>query len=255
MLPKLEAGLPPEARQGSGVVYAAVGALEGNADRDMVRDLRKLGARLGPKRYPLLRTKVEVLDGETHNIEGAGGETSRRRLIPHGVPRGGELGSRPLLQWSGIGGIMIGKAGWTASVLALAFCPAAPSRGAAGGCHGVSGAFTAVSPANCPSFLCTHGRLTGDLSATYDFVATGLNPDGSVAGNSTITLDNGAVIRGNDTSVLNGDGTFVTTVRIAGGTRQYAHATGALVAPGAFTASGGTEGTYSGTICLGVGPG
>jgi hypothetical protein len=115
----------------------------------------------------------------------------------------------------------------------------------------VSGAFTAVSPPDCPSFLCTHGRLTGDLSATYDFVASGVNPDGSLAGHSTITLDNGAVIRGNDTSVLNGDGTFVTTVQIAGGTRQYAHATGALVAPGAFTADGGTAGPYSGTICLG----
>ena len=74
-----------------------------------------------------------------------------------------------------------------------------------------------------------------------------------MAGHSTITLANGAVIRGNDTSVLHPDGTFVTTVQIAGGTRQYAHATGALVAPGRFTANGGTEGTYSGTICLGIG--
>lgn len=150
---------------------------------------------------------------------------------------------------------MIRNTAWVASVLVLALCPAEPSRAAAGGCHSVSGAFTAVSPPDCPSFLCTHGRLTGDLSATYDFVATGLNLDGSVAGNSTIKLDNRAVIRGKDTSVLNGDGTFVTTVRIVGGTREYAHATGALVAPGAFTANGGTEGTYSGTVCLGVGPG
>ena len=130
----------------------------------------------------------------------------------------------------------------------------APARPAAGGCHAVSGSFTAVSPPDCPSFLCTHGRLTGDLQATYDFMASGVTPEGAVSGHSTITLDNGAVIRGNDTSVLNPDGTFVTTVVIAGGTRQYAHATGALVAPGAFTANGGTEGTYSGTICLGVGP-
>jgi hypothetical protein len=143
------------------------------------------------------------------------------------------------------------KALWAASSVIVAFCPAGPSRAAAGGCHAVSGAFTAVSPPVCPSFLCTHGRLTGDLSAIYDFVAIGVTPEGAVAGRSTITLDNGAVIHGSDASVLNADGTFVTTVRIVGGTRQYAHATGALVAPGAFTADGGTEGTYSGTICLG----
>ena len=128
-----------------------------------------------------------------------------------------------------------------------------PASAAAGGCHAVSGDFTAVSPPSCPSFLCTHGTLTGDLAGTYDFVAVGLTPDGAVAGRSTITLPNGAVIHGSDTSVLHPDGTFVTTVRIVGGTRQYAHATGALVAPGAFTANGGTEGTYSGTICLGIG--
>jgi len=148
---------------------------------------------------------------------------------------------------------MIRKAGWMVAVLAIGVCPAAPTRAAAGGCHAVSGDFTAVAPPDCPSFLCTHGRLTGDLSATYDFVATGLTPEGAVTGQSTITLDNGAVIHGSDTSVLNPDVTFVTTVRIVGGTRQYAHATGALVAPGAFTQNGGTVGTYSGTICLGIG--
>ncbi len=148
---------------------------------------------------------------------------------------------------------MIGKAFFVAGIGLLALCPAAPSRAAAGGCHAVSGAFTAVSPPDCPSFLCTHGTLTGGLAGTYDFVATGLTPDGAVTGHSTITLGNGAVIRGSDTSVLNPDGTFVTTIRIVGGTRQYAHATGALVAPGAFTADGGTEGTYSGVICLGIG--
>jgi len=126
------------------------------------------------------------------------------------------------------------------------------AKAAAGGCHAVSGDFTAVSPPDCPSFLCTHGTLTGDLAGTYDFVAIGITPEGAVAGRSTITLENGAVIHGSDTSVLHPDGTFVTTVRFVGGTRQYAHVAGALVAPGAFTPSGGTEGTYSGTICLGA---
>src|SRR6266508_3332237 len=105
------------------------------------------------------------------------------------------------------------------------------ATGAAGGCHDVSGTFVAVTvvPPECPSFFCTGGTLSGDLAGTYFFVATGVTP----------------------TSHLNGDGTFVTTVTVVGGTRQYEHATGQLSAPGHFTATG-TEGTYAGTICLGA---
>lgn len=128
---------------------------------------------------------------------------------------------------------------------------AGTASAAEGGCHSYTGEFTAVTPAECPSFLCTQGTLTGELAATYDFVATGVTPTG-ITGTSTITLDNGAVISGSDTSVLNADGTFVTTVNVVGGTRQFAHATGAIVAAGAFTATG-TEGIYSGVICLGKG--
>lgn len=131
---------------------------------------------------------------------------------------------------------------------------AGPAWGAAGGCHAVQGDFTAVAlqpfSAECPSFFCTAGTLTGDLAGTYFFVAYGVSPTGDLLGHSTITLTNGAVIHGNDTSHLNGDGTFVTTVNIVGGTRQFENATGQLVAPGHFTASG-TEGTYSGEYCLG----
>jgi hypothetical protein len=121
-----------------------------------------------------------------------------------------------------------------------------------GGCHSYEGDFTAVTPAECPSFLCTDGTLTGDLSGSYDFVATGVTPTGELAGASTITLETGAVIFGSDVSVLNPDGTFVTTVTIVGGTRQFEHATGTIVANGRFTATG-TEGEYSAEICLGVG--
>jgi hypothetical protein len=140
--------------------------------------------------------------------------------------------------------------------LALAAAAAALLTGerlasaAAGGCHAYSGDFTAVTPAECPSFLCTHGTLSGDLSGIYDFVATGFTPTG-VTGQSTITLDTGAVISGSDTSVVNPDGTFVTTVSVVGGTRQFKHATGGLVAAGHFTPAG-TEGIYSGVICLGA---
>lgn len=120
-----------------------------------------------------------------------------------------------------------------------------------GGCHSYGGEFTAVTLAECPSFFCTRGTLTGDLEGTYDFVATGVTPTG-LTGVSTITLASGAVLFGEDVSVLNPDNTFVTTVTIVGGTRQFAHATGTLVAEGVLTPTG-TEGTYSSTICLGVG--
>ncbi len=62
--------------------------------------------------------------------------------------------------------------------------------------------------------------------------AYGVAPSGDLLGHSTITRENGAGIHGNDQSHLNGDGTFVTTVNIVGGTRQFEHATGQIVAPG-----------------------
>jgi hypothetical protein len=150
---------------------------------------------------------------------------------------------------------MVRKTGMLGALCLVAVAHPREARSAAGGCHAVAGTFVAQAPPDCasPVGICTHGRLSGGLQATYDFVATGITPEGALAGHSTITLDNGAVIHGSDTSVLGGDGSFVTTVRIVGGTRQYAHATGALVAPGHFTADGGTAGSYSGTICLGIG--
>ena len=53
---------------------------------------------------------------------------------------------------------------------------------------------------------------------------------------------------------LNGDGTasFVTVVRIVGGTGELAGATGGIVAPGTLNlATGRTAGTYSGALCGG----
>lgn len=139
-----------------------------------------------------------------------------------------------------------------AAVGALAL--AGPAIGAAGGCHPVSGTFVASTPATCPSFFCTEGQLSGDLAGTYSFVAYGVAPNGDLLGHSTITLTNGGVITSNDESQLLGPpipgNHFVTTVSFSGGTRQFAHATGGLVAPGTFTATG-TAGTYSGAFCLG----
>jgi hypothetical protein len=122
-------------------------------------------------------------------------------------------------------------------------------------CWDVSGTFTAGPPATCPSFLCTEGVLSGDLKATYSFVATGVNPDGSLSGASTITLRNHMQLFGQDTSALgapNPDGTipFVTTVNLVDGTGKYDDTSGRIVATGVLSpATGETSGTYSGTVC------
>ena len=45
---------------------------------------------------------------------------------------------------------------------------------------------------------------------------------------------------------------FVTTVHLVGGTRQYAGASGQIVAPGVLDlAKGTTDGTYTAVICDG----
>jgi hypothetical protein len=137
-------------------------------------------------------------------------------------------------------------AGLAAALLITVGAPSSVSADE-GGCHSYAGKFTAVAVL-CTTF-CTHGTLTGDLEGTYDFVATAFTSTGLI-GKSTITLESGAAISGEDVSFLNADGTFVTTVTIVGGTRQFEHATGTLVAEGVLTAAG-TQGVYSAEICLG----
>jgi hypothetical protein len=73
-------------------------------------------------------------------------------------------------------------------------------------------------------------------------------------GDSLITTPSGATLTGRDSGLmrLNGDGTasFVTVVRIVGGTGELAGDTGGIVAPGTLDlASGSTVGTYSGILC------
>jgi hypothetical protein len=57
------------------------------------------------------------------------------------------------------------------TVLAGALAAAGVAR--AKDCTDVSGPFSAVPPASCasPVGICTHGQLTGGLTASYDFVA------------------------------------------------------------------------------------
>lgn len=141
-----------------------------------------------------------------------------------------------------------------AAVTLAALSLAGTAAAARDGCQEVEGAFTAVTlpPGGpCPSpIFCTLGVLTGDLAGTYFFSVAGFGPGGELLAASTITLEHGAVIEGSDTGVLHPDGTFTTTVNVVGGTRQYAHSSGQIVADGAFTAEG-TAGTYAGEICLG----
>ena len=75
-------------------------------------------------------------------------------------------------------------------------------------------------------------------------------------GDSLITVQSGAALTGSDSGLmrLNGDGTasFVTVLRIVGGTGELAGATGGIVVPGTLNlATGSTAGTYSGALCGG----
>lgn len=141
------------------------------------------------------------------------------------------------------------------AALAAALAGAGVAR--AKDCTDVSGPFSAVPPASCasPVGICTHGQLTGGLTATYDFVADTQSvvfPIATLTGHSTITMDKGgAVLLGQDTSTLSLlTGAFTTTVHIVDGTQQYKKGSGTIVAVGVFDfATGGTAGTYTGTIC------
>ncbi len=138
---------------------------------------------------------------------------------------------------------------------------------ATGGCHEYCGDFTAVRPDTCTSAvgICTHGTLTGSVLSTHDFVAdTPVFTSATSAdytGHSVIRTEQGAEIIGSDSGTLtirpdglNAD--FVTTVHVVAGTRQFAHATGEIVAPGVLNlVTGATVGAYSGRICLGKGEG
>ena len=161
---------------------------------------------------------------------------------------------------------MIRIRSWTVlAVCILSLAAAGGALAAAGGCHSFAGDFTAVAPAVCasPVGICTHGTLTGGFPSTYDFVADTLVPTAipnvfTYTGHSTITTPQGALIFGSDSGVLtmrpDGTAPFATTVHVVGGTRQYAHAAGVIVAPGILNlATGATVGKYAGAICLGKG--
>ncbi len=146
-----------------------------------------------------------------------------------------------------------------AAFLSVLFLASNPLR-ADDRCRTFSGKFTAVPPAECPSpvGICTHGTLTGGFPSTYDFVMDTLVPIGKTGlsrytGHSVITTAGGQLF-GSDTGIIktigSGAGSFVTVVRIVGGTGEFVGATGGIVAPGRLDfATGNTVGTYSGAVC------
>jgi hypothetical protein len=148
-----------------------------------------------------------------------------------------------------------------AAFLSLLFLASSPLR-ADDGCRTFSGNFTAVPPPDCPSpfGICTHGTLTGGFPSTYDFVMDTLVPIGKTGlsrytGHSVITTADGLLF-GSDSGIIKttgpGAGSFVTVVRIVGGTGEFEGARGSIVAPGRLDfATGNTVGRYFGAVCTG----
>ena len=133
----------------------------------------------------------------------------------------------------------------------------------------VSGPFTSVTvpPPAChsPVGICTLGHLTGDLDASYAFTIFTFVPHPGLAnvfdytGDSTITMTHGgAVLRSHDTGMMDTTNPaavpFETTVFIYSGTRDFAGATGTLVAFGKLSfITGQASGHYVGWIARGGG--
>jgi hypothetical protein len=131
-------------------------------------------------------------------------------------------------------------------------------------CKTTEGTFTSnlVPPPACqsPIGLCTIGTLDGKFPETYDFVIDTFDqPDLSgpavYTGHSVITRTHGgATLLGQDSGVMTFTGpttaTFVTTVNIVGGTKQFANATGQYVATGQLNfLTGEASGTFTSTVC------
>ena len=148
-----------------------------------------------------------------------------------------------------------------AVVAILLALPAAQLQAAT--CKTTEGTFTSnvVPPPTCtsPVGTCTTGALEGKFPETYDFVMDTLvpNPAGQLeyTGHSVITRTHGgATLLGQDTGVMTFTGpttaTFVTTVNVVGGTKQFKDATGQYVATGQLDfVTGIATGTFTSTVC------
>lgn len=161
---------------------------------------------------------------------------------------------------------------WLRSSLAFALACALASPALADDdgpqCKSIDGPFTSnvvpVPPCTSPVGLCTHGNLTGDLDAFYDFTAQTLVPANDpehpnrflYTGTSVITAKHGnAQMFSNDHGYIDmnapTDGSpFATTVVIASGTYRWKHTGGYIIASGSLTlATGVAVGSYVGALC------
>jgi hypothetical protein len=130
-------------------------------------------------------------------------------------------------------------------------------------CTTTEGPFTAnlIPPPTCQSHIgiCTLGTLDGKFPETYSFVMDTLVPttnedEFTYTGHSLITRTHGgATLIGQDTGIMTfseSSGTFVTTVNITGGTKQFKNATGQYVATGqADFMTGEVTGSFTSTVC------
>ena len=112
-----------------------------------------------------------------------------------------------------------------------------------------------------PIAMCTHGQLHGALEARYEFTFQTLTPDpyeptrSNYTGVSVIAFTDGrAQMFSQDAGFFlirpDGEAIFETTVHFTGGTADYLHASGQLVASGLLDfATGSGDGSYIGSIC------
>jgi hypothetical protein len=126
---------------------------------------------------------------------------------------------------------------------AVALINSSSAIAAAGGCHDISGGYVQeFVPCAGAGLACVDADLTGDLHGVSHTVITTFDPiTRAFTGDVTIVRDNGSVI----TATIEGiGGSNVGYETITGGNRQYAGATGTIVATGT------NVGTYAGRICL-----
>ena len=138
----------------------------------------------------------------------------------------------------------------------------APESKAGDDCKDVSGPFSSVlvqgPGCESPIGICTHGLLTGNFHATYDFTMITFEPDPNdptkmiYSGISVIMLRSGKQMFSIDTGIMDtSDPTavpFVTTANIQSGTGQYD--SGTIVASGLLNfITGEAIGSYVGEVC------
>jgi hypothetical protein len=144
-------------------------------------------------------------------------------------------------------------------VLLLSLFPARADDDDKPQCRAYYGPFTSVvvPPPDCksPVGLCTHGTLTGEFPATYDFTALTQKTDPNdpnivtLTGKSIVTTAKG-VIYTDDVSVINfATGDFVTKA-IVHHSNLHRDKSGGFIAAGNLNlATGQATGNYSAILC------